>query len=325
MKHRFPRVNRSVERVAAARRTRVVQTLAVSALLVILSGRLFAQEVPIELPASAVRPPRKGPPSVRGLKLHEPQPIPGVGELRRTFGPCLTADLKTIVFANWFGRKTEYDLYLATRESVDEPFGPAMLIDGAVTSWTDSWPALSPDGRELIYTSADDAHPEKMPKLMRSTRPDTKSPFSQAEELPLPRVDAGRWRIFNPQFVDKLRLKICLIESDRVRTVRIVSRPKEDRPFTTLELLPLENHWPLWWVSADGLRAYTGVNDGICISYRKSPLDEFGPLEVVVPAKVVGKIDGPIWLAPQEDVVFYCSPGEQGRPDAGRHLMMVAF
>jgi hypothetical protein len=295
-----------------------------STLLLAATGRLFAQDVAVDAPALAVRPPRKGPPSVRGLKLHKPQPIPGVGQLRRAFAPCLTADLKTIVFANWFGRKTEYDLYLATRESPDEPFGPATLIEGAVSSWTDSWPALSPDGLELIYTSADDAHPTTMPKLLRSTRPDATSPFSRAEELPLPRVDASRWRIFNPQFVDNLRLKFCLIESDSVRTVRIASRPKTDAPFKTLELLPLENHWPLWWISADGLRAYTGVDEGICMSYRKSPQDEFGPMEVIVPAKVIGKTDGPIWLAPQEDVVFYCSPGDD--PSGGsRHLMMVVF
>lgn len=292
--------------------------------MLIASSGLFAQDAPVDPPALAVRPPRKGPPLVRGLKLHEPRPIPGVGQLRRAFAPCLAADLKTIVFANWFSRKTEYDLYLATRESANEPFGPARLIDGAVTSFTDSWPALSPDGLELIYTSADDAHPTTMPKLMRSTRPDAKSPFSRAEEVPLPRVDTRRWRIFNPQFVDKLRLKVCLIESDTVRTVRLATRPKEQTPFETLELLPLENHWPLWWISSDKLRAYTGADTGICMAYRKSRLDEFGPMVVVVPAKVVGKIDGPIWLAPQEDIVCYCSPGDD--PSGGsRHLMMAAF
>lgn len=278
----------------------------------------------VDTPALAVRPPRKGPPSVRGLKPHEPRPIPGVGQLRRAYGPCLAADLKTIVFANWFARKTEYDLYLATRESIDEPFGPASRIEGTVTSWTDSWATLSPDGLELIYTSADDAHPTTMPKLMRSTRPDARSPFTKAEELPLAGVDARRWRVFNPQFVDKLRLKVCLIESESVRTVRIASRTNKDSPFQTLETLPLENHWPLWWVSADGLRCYAGVDEGICVSYRESPLDQFGPMEVVVPAKVVGKTDGSIWLSTQEDVVFYCSPGDD--PSGGsRHLMMVAF
>lgn len=290
----------------------------------VMFGVSHAQDAQVSPPALTVRPPRKGPPLVRGLKLHEPRPIPGVGQLRRAFAPCLTNDLKTIVFANWFGRKTEYDLYLATRENANEPFGPATLIDGAVTTWTDSWPALSPDGLELIYTSADDAHPTTMPKLMRSTRPDAKSPFSQAEEMSLPRVDARRWRIFNPQFIDKLRLKFCLIESETMRTVRVASRTKEQEPFKTVELLPLENHWPLWWISSDTLRAYTGADNGICMAYRQSPLDEFGSMEVVVPAKVVGKIDGPIWLAPQEDIVFYCSPGDD--PSGGtRHLMMVAF
>jgi hypothetical protein len=299
--------------------------LVAGALLPVTGERLSAQDGFIEAPALAVRPPRRGPPSVRGLKLHEPKPIPGVGQLRAGYSPCLNADLKTIVFANWLSRKTEYDLYLATRDKADEPFGEAERIVGAVTAWTDAYPALLSDGLEIVYISADDAHPEKMPKLLHVTRPDLKSPFSQAEELPLPHVDLTRQRLSHPQFMDKLRLKFCLIESETVRTVRIASRPKADAPFKSLELLPLENPWPIWWISSDGLRAYTGINEGICLAYRKSTNDEFGPMEVVLPAKVVGTIDGPIWLAAQEDVVFYCSLGKPGQPDAGRHLMMVAF
>ncbi|HUY87212.1 MAG TPA: hypothetical protein VMV10_00605 [Pirellulales bacterium] len=301
-----------------------VLPVAASALLLAAAGGLRAQEPVVESPALAVRPPRQRP-SVPGLPRLEPQPVPGVGELRRAFSPCLSADLKTIVFANWFSRKTEYDLYIATREKIDVPFGPAELIKGAATPRTDAYPALSADGLELVYLSADDAHLEKTPKLLRSTRPDVNSPFSQAEELPLPLIGASRWRISNPQFLDKRRLKFCLIQSAETRSVRIASRSKEHSPFKSLELLPLENHWPLWWVSADGLRAYTGIDEGICLANRNSTADEFGPMEAVVPAKVVGKIDGPIWLAPQEDVAFYCSPGEQGSPDAGRHLMMVGF
>jgi len=297
-------------------------TAANTLLFATLAG-LFAQDASVEAPA--VRPPRRGPTSVRGINRHEPKPIPGVGQLRGGYSPCLTADLKTIVFANWLSRKTEYDLYLATRDEVDEPFGPAERIEGAVTTWTDACPTLSADGLEIVYISADDADPKEMPKLLRATRPDLKSPFSQAQELPLPRIDAARQRLASPQFMDKLRLKFCLIESETVRTVRVASRPQDDAPFKTLELLPLQNPWPLWWVSADALRAYTGIDEGICLSYRDATDEEFGPIEVVVPANVVGKIDGPVWLAPQEDVVFYCSPGDQGRPDAGRHLMMVAF
>lgn len=298
--------------------------MASSAVLVAPPAGASAQEPLTDVPALANRPPRRGPPSVRGLKLHEPTPIPGVGQLRRAFSPCLTADLKTIVFANWLGRKTEYDLYLATRSSVDEPFGPAGRIEGTVTPWTDAYPTLSADGLELIYLSADDAHPRTLPKLLRSTRPHSQAPFSQAKELPLAGIGASR-RLANPQLIDHLRLKVCVIDSETKRSVRVASRVQADAAFKSTKVLPLENPWPLWWISADGLRAYTGVDEGICISFRDSIDADFSPMEVVVPANVVGKIDGPIWLAPQEDVAFYCSPGIQGRPDAGRHLMMIAF
>lgn len=284
---------------------------------VLWAGGLFAQET--GSPALAVRPPRQGPPSVRGLELHAPLPVPGIGQLRGAYSPCLTADLKTLVFANWRSAKTGYDLYLATRESVDAPFGPAKRIEGTVTSWTDAYPALSPNGLDLVYVSSDDGHAEKKHKLMRSKRPDAESPFSQSEEFRLTRIDASRWRVASPQFLDDLQLKFCLIESETVRSVRIASRRNAREPFKTLELLPLENHWPIWWISSDGMRAYTGIDQGICLAYRNSPLDEFGPMHVIVPAKIIGKVDGPIWVAPQEDVLFYCSPTE------GRHLMMVAF
>jgi hypothetical protein len=131
---------------------------AASVLLFAMTGVALAQDVEVDPPTLAVRPPRKAP-SVPGLEKRKPQPVPGVGQLRRTYSPCLSADLKTIVFANWFERKTEYDLYIARRENVGEPFGKAERIESAVTPWTDAYPALSADGLELVYISVDDAHP----------------------------------------------------------------------------------------------------------------------------------------------------------------------
>ncbi len=296
-------------------------TMAASALALIWPGDLLAQLTE----QSAAARPAQGLASVPGLKPGERKPIPGVGQLQRAYSPCLTADLKTIVFANWMNRKTEYDLYLATRNAVDEPFGPAERIEACVTPWTDANPALSADGLELIYVSSDDAHPQTPPKLLRSRRPKQGMPFGAPEELQISGISASRARFSNPQFIDSRRLKFCLIESEAFRTVRLASRADERAPFKTAETLPLDNHWPLWWISADGLRAYASVEEGIVLSARDSPEAPFAPMEVVIPTSVIGKIDGPIWLAPQEDVIFYCAPGEQGRPDGGRHLMMIAF
>jgi hypothetical protein len=233
--------------------------------------------------------------------------------------------LRTIIFANWKSRETEYDLYIAQRNVADEPFGPAKRIEACVTRWTDASPALSADGLELVYVSSDDAHPAMPPKLLYSRRSRREDEFSMPKELSFPGVDASRQRLSNPQFLDSRRLKFCLIESEAVRTVRLAVRADEGSPFKSAEVLPLDNHWLLWWVSADGLRAYASVEEGIGLAYRDSPDAPFGTMEIAIPAKVIGKVDGPIWVTPQEDAIFYCAPGEKGRPDAGRHLMVIVF
>lgn len=264
-------------------------------------------------------------PTIPGLKPLTPQRIPGVGHLRGGNSPCLTADLKMIVFANWKDHATEYDLYQATRDKIERPFAAPTRIETTVTPWTEAYAALSADGLELVYISVDDLHPEKMPKLCRSIRSDRKLPFGRTSELSLPAIDAARRRLSNPQFIDHQRLKLCLIESPAVRTVLTAARGKAGAPFETIDVLPLVNHWPLWWLSADGLRAYANTEQGICVSVRGSPDARFGAMTVVVPPQVTGMVDGPIWLPPQEDVVFYCSAGADPKPGDWRNLWMVAF
>ncbi len=281
-------------------------------------------EDPPPAPTLAVRPPRRGAPSVPGLDRFSPRRVPGVGQLRGAFSPCLTADLKTIVFANWKNRETQYDLYIATRDALDKPFGPAERIEACTTPWTESSPALSADGLELVYTSADDAHPQILPKLLWSRRSETGMPFPAPEEVSLPTIDSTLLPIYNPQLIDQLRLKFSLVESDTVRPVRVAARAGKSEPFEVPVTLPLENHWLQWWIYTDELRGYGGTDEGICLSYRDPRDAMFGPSDVVLPTRLVGTIDGPIWLAPQEDVLFYCSAG----PDAkrgGRYLWMIAF
>lgn len=295
-----------------------------AALVLAIIHDAAAQDQAVEPAVLSVRPPR-GSASIPGLRPLKPTPVPGVGQLLRAYSPCLSADLKTIVFANWKSRETEYDLYIAKRAVVDQPFGPAERIEACVTRWTDASPALSADGLELIYVSSDDAHPATAPKLLRARRSQAKDEFSAPEELVLPGVDALQQRVSNPQFLDKHGLKFCLIESQAVRTVRLAGRADAEEPFKTAEMLPVDNPWPQWWISGDGLRAYASVEEGIGMAFREATSKPFGPMQIAIPAKVIGKTDGPIWLAPQEDAIFYCAPGEQGRPDAGRHLMMIAF
>ena len=92
--------------------------------------------------------------------------------------------------------------------------------------------------------------------------------------------------------------------------------------------MPFVNTWPQWFVVPSGLRAFHGAPDGLYVTARDSVQSGF-PAEVrILDASVTGPIDGPIWVTPQEDVVFYVSPGPGLEPgpydmDKGRKLWML--
>ena len=72
-------------------------------------------------------------------------PLPGFEGLENAYSPCLSADLKTIVFGHLTDGKTWFDLYIATRDKVEEPFGPPRLLLGCQSDELDAYPALSPN------------------------------------------------------------------------------------------------------------------------------------------------------------------------------------
>lgn len=275
--------------------------------------------------ALAVRPARPLVPSVPGLEPLTPRLVLGLERLQGAFSPCLTADLKTIVFANWKSRKTEYDLYLAARDSVGEPFDKPQLIEACVSPWTEAFPALSADGLELIYVSVDDAHPSVAPKLLRATRMNSGSPFSKPSELTLPGLDGVHQRLSSPQLIDVRRLKVNMVGPGDDRSVRVATRSGPGAAYIALDVLPMGNAWPLWWIAADALRAYGATPDGLCLCHRKSFDETFGAPEVVASSKRLGAMDGPVWLVPHEDVVFYCSGGPGKPRGESRYLWMAAF
>jgi hypothetical protein len=75
-----------------------------------------------------------------------------------------------------------------------------------------------------------------------------------------------------------------------------------------------------YWLSADRLRAYYGVPNGLFFAGMKPESDAFSN-----PSKIVDvPIDGPVWLSPKEDVLFFCSP-DQGKAvdESNRRLWML--
>ncbi len=73
--------------------------------------------------------------------------------------------------------------------------------------------------------------------------------------------------------------------------------------------MAFSNAWPLWFLGESQLRAYYGTPEGLFVAVRRDRSGSFSEGARVLGASVTGALDGPVWVAPKEDVIFYSSPG----------------
>jgi hypothetical protein len=263
---------------------------------------------------AALRPPRPEIPSIPGLEIKEPTLVPGLELVNPAYAPTLTADMKTLVFS---GGGSPNDLYITQRDSIEKPFGPPARIEGCSARQDETFPSISPDGLELLFVRF-----EPKPRLYFSRRDSAKAEFipavlwETAGALPPGRYPGG------PQFLDQQTVQFVTRgdTADQNRAIMLTSRDDPATPFGEPSvLLNLKGPNP-YCLSADRLRAYYGVPSGLYFAALKPEADTFAN-----PAKILDvPIDGPVWLSPQEDILFYCSPG-RGKPvsDSARKLWMV--
>jgi hypothetical protein len=264
---------------------------------------------------AALRVPRPETPSIPGLeKIKEPQLVPGLETTNPAYAPSLTADMKIMAFA---GGGPKYDLFITERESVDKPFGPAALIANCSTPKYETFTSISPDGLELLFVRFD-----PQIRLFYSRRDSTKAefgpavPWGLAEALPPGRSPGGA------QFIDPQNVQFVTRgeTADQNRAIMLTTRDAVGSPFGEPSVfMNLKGPNP-YFLSADRLRAYYGVPSGLYFAGQKPDSDAFSN-----PTKIVDvPIDGPIWLSPKEDILFYCSPGRGNAPnDGNRKLWML--
>ena len=103
---------------------------------------------------------------------------------------------------------------------------------------------------------------------------------------------------------------------------------RRDTPNTVFDA-PLEidlgNFGARAFLSQDGLRYYFGSPNGLFMGARKSETEPFHHRVLLIDAEVSGPTDVPLWVAPQEDVIFYCSPGPGEELGSTRRLWMIRF
>ena len=255
-------------------------------------------------PPDKLKVPEPNQPSVPGLAAGVPTPLPGIEGFPMVHSPHLSPDLLTIVFAGLRDLKTGFDLYTAHRDLVTAPFGPAERINACASTECDAYTAVSPDLRELIFVRSD-SHPQ----LMYSRRADVQSPFPTPVVWPIAKKANGDMDWF-PQFIDANTVLFQkAIRDPPARDFWIARRAKGATEFGEPQLVPFADSWAPWKVSENGLRAYHGTEKGLFISARANLNAPFGNAEMIADASDTGPIDGPIWVAPQEDVIVYCSPG----------------
>ena len=281
-----------------------------------------------ETQLASLLPPRPKVPSVPGLKKQKPKLVPGLEHMDPAFSPTLTGDLRTIAFGHmgyWTDKedwRNGYDLFTATRADVSRPFGELQRIQSTSSRDLEAYPTLSPDGRELVFVRSD-----KLPRLFCTARDSTSSPFGEVEPWTVSKLEPTKTqRVQRPQFVSDLSVAFFLVSTDgQDRSIWTVERSAPRGKFEAPRQFPISNLWPSYFIMEGGLRAYFGSPKGIFIVARSSKDEPFGEGVPLINADVAGPIEGTIWVAPQEDVIFYCSPGPGEKPGSARRLWMIRF
>jgi hypothetical protein len=214
------------------------------------------------------------------------------------------------------------NLHIATRDDVSRPFAEPRVIESCASLGPGERPALSPDGLEMIYARwfDDNAH------FFYTSRETSSSEFGEPVpwDPPSSVKVGGEFRL--ARFLDPLRVTVTMAElGTKNHWIFLSQRASPNSTFGPARDLPSWKVETTACYSEDGLRAYLGWGKGLYVTARPSEDEPFSPLVMLADAAVTGPITGGVWVAPQEDVIFYVSPGPGEELGSARRLWMIRF
>jgi hypothetical protein len=274
--------------------------------------------------------PKPATPSIPGHSVGRPRTIPGLEEFEG-YAPTLDAGLTQIVFAVASGAEShgDFDLYLATRKNPSDSFQRPRRLDECSSSDRETDPTLSPDGLELIFVRAETSGGAT---LMRSMRSSLSESFSEPETLSIPNLPSGPGVEYDsPQLLhDGGDLIVRVTErrsGDANPTYFMAPRYSLEEPFGNAAPLPVFVEKERHFLTGDGLRAFVARRYTIQLCCRPtldapfSAPGRIGALE----ATFTGMAEGPIWVSPAEDFLFYCVTTVNESHQQRRSLRQVRF
>jgi len=229
--------------------------------------------------------------------------------------------MKQIFFGHLTDSSTGIDLYHAVRNNVTEPFQAPKRIESTVTPETEAYPAISPDGLELFFV-----RPDHRPMIWVTRRDDESSPFGTPEQWWYcqangPEVPVGTPQVHSPDLILFARYQKGMAGASIWSSLRAVG----DRFSDPTRYSAPEGEQAVFF-SPDGLRAYIlREQSGVYLTSRANVAAPFFPPDTLLSGAVTGPLEGSIWVAPHEDVLFYTSPGPGKTIGNNRKLWMIGF
>jgi hypothetical protein len=274
-------------------------------------------------------PPAPKVPTLPNLTLGVPRKIPGLEEIHDAYAPSLSADLKTIVFAAFKGQ-TGHDLLLANRNQARAAFDTPQPLGSCNSTASEHSATLSPDGLDLVFFRSVPGTAKPESRLYHAHRSSRTASFGTPELLAVPDLPTTEVHLDVPQFLGDnsgLTFKVVTWDAQGADQHRYLFSERSGTEFAKGLTLPVANAWTTLFITTDGFRTYLENPEGIQISCRRDSNSPFGPPGLVqtLQAVKIGTVEGPFWIAPQEDVLFYCSSGVGKSPGSGRDLWMVRF
>ena len=216
-------------------------------------------------------------------------------------------------------------LYWAERQEINGPFGKPKPIESCSFPEGEAYPTITPDGLEMFFMRYGEE-----PRFYYCARTSTSADFGTPAPWSIPpgaAMGPGKWRLEAPQFFDPLRLLFSASTAGAFpRKYFLAQRTDRKSPFGSVREFPVYTTWAQWYVPHAGvLRGYYGDDRGLFLSTRRSKDRPFAKGIPIADTSLTGPIDGPFWVAPQEDVVFYCSPGPGEKLGSSRKLWMIRF